>query len=169
MSITMYSASVPVLVRALENLQHVLKKGEAHAEAKKISPEVLLHTRLTPDMFPLVRQVQIATDIAKGGAARLAGADPMKMEDNEASFADLYARIDKVIAYINSFTAAQIDGSETREILLPQRSGEPLTFTGEFYLLGFVLPNVHFHATTAYAILRGAGVDIGKKDYLGKP
>jgi hypothetical protein len=168
MSITMYSASVPVLVRALENLQHVLKKGEAHAEAKKISPEVLLHTRLTPDMFPLVRQVQIATDIAKGGAARLAGADPMKMEDNEASFADLYARIEKVIAYINSFTAEQIDGSEAREIVLQMRSGE-LKFAGQPYLNGYVMPNVYFHTATAYAILRGAGVDIGKMDFLGKP
>jgi hypothetical protein len=168
MSITMYSASVPVLVHALENLTHILKKGEAHAEAKKIAPEVLLHTRLTPDMHPLVRQVQIATDMAKGAAARLAGADPMKMEDNEASFAEVYARIDKVIAYINSFTAAQIDGSETREILVQQRNGEPLTFSGQAYLLGFVLPNVYFHTATAYAILRDAGVELGKKDYIGK-
>jgi hypothetical protein len=168
MSITMYSASVPVLVRALENLQQVLKKGEAHAEAKKIAPEVLLHTRLTPDMFPLVRQVQIATDMAKGAAARLAGADPMKMEDNEASFAELYARIDKVVAYINSFTAEQIDGSETREIVLAMRSGE-LKFAGQAYLNGYVMPNVYFHTTAAYAILRGAGVDIGKMDFLGKP
>ncbi len=169
MSITMYSASVPVLVRALENLSHVLKKGEAHAEAKKISPEVLLHTRLTPDMFPLVRQVQIATDMAKGAAARLAGTDPIKMEDNEASFADLYARIDKVVAYVKSFTAAQIDGSETREIVLPQHTGDALKFSGQAYLLGFVMPNVYFHTTAAYAILRDAGVGVGKMDFLGKP
>jgi hypothetical protein len=167
MTISMYTASAPVLARALQNLKDVLKKGEAYAEAKKIAPEVLLQTRLFPDMFPLVRQVQIATDMAKGAVARLAGVEPMKMEDNEASFADVYARLDTVIAHIQSFTAAQIDGSEDRAIVLKTRSSEQ-HFQGQSYLLDFVLPNVYFHCVASYAILRSAGVEIGKMDFVGK-
>ncbi|MGE7137241.1 DUF1993 domain-containing protein [Luteibacter sp. NPDC031894] len=168
MSISMYQICVPVLVRALTNLSSVLAKGAAHAADKNITPEVLLHTRITPDMFPLVRQVQIATDMAKGAAFRLAGQDVPKMDDNETTFDDLQKRIDTVIGMLKGFTPEQIDGSEDRDILLQMRTGE-MHFRGQDYLLGFVLPNVYFHTTTAYAILRGAGVALGKMDFIGKP
>ncbi|MDR6937180.1 MULTISPECIES: DUF1993 domain-containing protein [unclassified Luteibacter] len=167
MSISMYQTSVPVLVRALKNLSGVLAKGAQHAADRKIAPEVLLNTRITPDMFPLIRQVQIATDMAKGAVYRLAGVEPPKMEDNETSFEELQARIATVIGMIEGFTPAQIDGSEDREIVLKLRSGD-MHFRGQDYLLGFVLPNVYFHASTAYAILRGVGVVLGKADFLGK-
>ncbi|KRE96590.1 hypothetical protein ASG87_16520 [Frateuria sp. Soil773] len=167
MTISMYSASVPGFIRALTNLAHVLRKGEAHATHKQYPPEQLLQTRLTPDMLPLVRQVQIATDMATRGAARLAGVEPATFEDNEAGFAELYARIERAVDYLKTFRPDQIDGSETRAIHLKMRSGE-LDFEGESYLLGFVLPNLYFHCTTAYAILRQAGVGIGKNDYIGR-
>jgi len=167
MTISLYTASVPVLVRALSNLSGVLDKAVAHAEARKIDPAVLLNSRLYPDMFALVRQVQIASDNAKGGAARLAGVQPPKYEDNEASFAELQARLEKTIAYLNTFTPEQIDGSEEREVVLTLRSGE-LKFVGLNYLLGYLLPNFFFHMTTAYAILRHNGVELGKRDFLGK-
>ena len=166
MTLSMYQASVPVLSRALTNLAHVLKQGAAHASAKNVSDEVLLQTRLTPDMFSLVRQVQTATDIAKGGVARLAGAEPMKIEDNETTLAQLDARIERIVAYLNTFTAEQIDGSEDRAIVL-HMGGSDHHFRGQPYLLDFVLPNVFFHCTTAYAILRQIGTEIGKKDFLG--
>ena len=166
MSITMYRASVPVFIRALTNLKTVLQKGEAHAEAKKVKPEVLLNDRLCVDMFPLTRQVQIASDMAKGGGARLAGVDVPKYDDNEASFADLYARIDKTIEFLKGIKAEQVDGSEGRDITLPSPRG-PMEFKGLDYLLGFVSPNVYFHCTTAYAILRHNGVELGKMDFIG--
>lgn len=166
MSISMYQACVPVLVRALTNLSGVLQKGADHARDRNIAPEVLLHTRITPDMFPLVRQVQIATDIAKGAAYRLAGEDAPKMEDNETTFDQLQERIQAVIGMLQKFTPAQIDGSEDRAITLKNRNGE-MHFAGQQYLLDFVLPNVFFHCTTTYAILRGVGVVLGKNDYLG--
>ncbi len=166
MTVSMYQASVPVLARALGNLRHVLQQGAAHAKAKGISDEVLLQTRLIPDMFSLLRQVQTATDMAKGGVARLAGVEPLKIEDNETTLAQLDARLEKVINHLNSFTAAQIDGSEERAIVLKMRSGEK-HFTGQPYLFNYVLPNVFFHCTTAYDILRQIGTDIGKKDFLG--
>ena len=168
MSISMYQTCVPVLVRALTNLSNVLAKGAAHAAEKNIAPEVMLHTRITPDMFPLVRQVQIATDMAKGAAYRLAGKDVPKMEDNEATFDDLQKRIETVINMLKQFKAEDIDGSEDRDILLQMRTGD-VHFRGQDYLMFFVLPNVYFHSTTAYAILRGAGVALGKTDYIGKP
>jgi len=168
MSISMYQVSVPVLVRALTNLRSVLQKGEAHAEAKKFKPEVLLNDRLAPDMLPLTRQVQIVTDQAKGSSARLAGAEVPKYEDTEATFAELYARIDKTLAFIKGFKPEQIDGSEARDITLPSPRS-PLEFKGQDYLLYFVLPNVYFHCTTAYAILRHNGVELGKMDFIGKP
>ncbi len=168
MSISMYRASVPVFIRALNNLRSVLAKGEAFVEAKKIKPEVLLNDRLCADMFPLTRQVQIATDMAKGCAARLAGADVPKYDDNEASFADLYARIDKTLEFLKSFKAEQIDGSEGRDITLPSPRGT-MQFKGLDYLLGFVTPNLYFHCTTAYAILRHNGVELGKMDFIGQP
>jgi len=168
MSISMYQVSVPVLVRALTNLRSVLQKGEAHAEAKKFKPEVLLNDRLAPDMLPLTRQVQIVTDQAKGSSARLAGVEVPKYEDTEATFAELYARIDKTLAFIKGFKPEQIDGSEARDVTLPSPRG-PMEFKGQDYLLFFVLPNVYFHCTTAYAILRHNGVELGKMDFIGKP
>ncbi|HVC28272.1 MAG TPA: DUF1993 domain-containing protein [Gammaproteobacteria bacterium] len=166
MSLTMYQASVPVFIRMLTNLSAVLKKGEAHAQTKKIEPAVLTGARLAPDMFPLVRQVQIATDQVKGCAARLAGMEVPAYEDNEQSFADLYARIDKTMAFLKSVKAEQINGSEDRNVQLPVRD-KTITLKGQDYLFERVYPNFFFHVTTAYAILRHNGVDIGKGDFLG--
>ena len=168
MSISMYQVAVPVFVRALTNLQHVLKLGEAHAKEKNVEGSVLLQTRLITDMLPLVKQVQIATDMAKNGTARLAGVDPLKFEDNEASLDELYSRIERAIDYIKSFKPEQIDGSETRAITLKTRNGD-LNFEGQAYLLHYVLPNLFFHCTTAYNILRESGANIGKADFTGKP
>ena len=167
MSLSMHQASVPVFARALANLRHVLQQGEAHAKTKNISDAVLLQTRLIPDMFPLVKQVQIACDMAARGAARLAGAEPKSFADNEATLAEVVARIDAAIAYVESFQPAQIDGSETRSVTFPSRGGE-MRFTGQAYLFDYVLPNLFFHCTTAYNILREAGAGIGKADFLGK-
>lgn len=168
MSISMYSVFMPATTRALNNLIGILDKIAAHAEARKIDPAVLINSRLFPDMFPLSRQVQIATDMVKGGAARLAGQTPPSFEDNEASIPDLVARVRKTLDYLATFTPAQIDGSEERPITLKMRQGE-LNFRGEDYLLGYVLPNMYFHVTTAYAIARHNGVELGKVDFLGKP
>lgn len=167
MTISMYQASVPVFNRMLNNLAAVLEKGAAHAAAKKIDPAVLVNSRLYPDMFPLSKQIQIAADMAKGCVARLAGQEPPKYEDNEAAFSDLVVRINKTVAYISTFKPGQIDGSEGKTITLQMRSG-PLTFLGMPYLLDFVYPNFYFHVTTAYAILRHSGVEVGKQDFLGK-
>ena len=167
MSLSMYQASVPGFIRALSNLTAILKKGEAHAQARKIDPAVLVNARLYPDMFSLVKQVQIASDNAKGCAARLAGQEPPSFSDNEQSFADLYARLDKTIAYLKTLKPAQIDGSEERAIELKMRD-RTLHLKGQAYLLDRVLPNLFFHAVTAYAILRHNGVEIGKKDFLGE-
>ena len=166
MSLSMYQASVPVFVRALTNLRHVLQRGEAHAKAKNVSDAVLLQTRLIPDMLPLVKQVQIACDMACRGAARLAGVEPKSFEDNEATMAEAYDRIDRAIAYVQSFQAEQIDGSEDRAIQLKMRSGE-LNLQGQSYLLQFILPNLYFHCTKAYNLFRGMGVEIGKNDFIG--
>ena len=166
MSLSMYQASVPVFARALANLRHVLQKGEAHAKAKGIDDAVLLQTRLIPDMLPLVKQVQIACDMACRGSARLAGEEPKGFEDNEATMAEVYDRIDRAIAYVQSFDAAKIDGSETRAIQLKMRNGE-LNMDGQSYLLQFIQPNLYFHCTTAYNLFRGMGVEIGKTDFVG--
>lgn len=166
MTLSMYQASVPVFVRALTNLAHVLKKGEAHAAAKGVTDEVLLQTRLIPDMLPLVRQVQIAADMATRGAARLAGVEPQAFEDNETTLAQAQARIERALAYVKTFTPEQIDGSEARAIVLKMRTGE-LNFDGQSYLLQFVLPNLFFHCTTTYTILREAGAELGKSDFIG--
>lgn len=168
MQISMYRASVPVLARALRNLAAVLRKGEAHAAARNIDPAVLLGYRLAPDMFPLTRQVQIASDTAKGCIARLAGVDVPSYPDDETTFAQLLARIDRTIAFIEGFEPAQVDGSEQKPVTLKMRTGE-LNFQGLTYLFEFVLPNVYFHSTTTYAILRHCGVELGKKDFLGAP
>lgn len=167
MTLSMYQASAPVLLRGLHNLRDVLQKGEAHATEKGYDPETLLQTRLMPDMFPLVRQVQIATDMAKNGCARLAGVDPLKFEDDETTFAELYARIDRAIDYIGTFKPEQLDGSETRTVSFMTRNNGEMKFDGQSYLLHFVLPNLFFHSTAAYAILREAGVVLGKNDFLG--
>ena len=166
MTLSMYQASAPVFLRTLKNLRGVLEKGEHWAKEKEVAPEVLLQTRLTPDMFPLLKQVQIATDLAKNGAARLAGVDPLKFEDDETTFAQLYDRIDRARAYIETFKPEQIDGSEDRTIHLVMRRGE-MDFDGQSYLLHFTLPNLLFHCTTAYAIQRQCGVPLGKMDFLG--
>ncbi|MFC4763710.1 DUF1993 domain-containing protein [Dyella koreensis] len=167
MTLSMYQASVPVFLRALSNLTHVLKKGEAHAKTKDVALDVLLQTRLIPDMLPLVRQVQIATDMTKNGTARLAGVEPLKFEDTETSFEQLHARIERAVDYIKSFKPDQIDGSEGRTVTIKTRNGEQ-SFEGQAYLLHYVLPNLFFHCTTTYNILRVAGAELGKADYMGK-
>ena len=166
MSLSMYQASIPVFVRMLSNLSKILDKATAHAELKKIDPTIFVNDRLSPDMFSLSRQVQIATDVAKGCAARLAGIEVPSYEDNETTFAELQARIAKTKAFIETVNAAQVDGSEERPITLKFGSKE-LHFLGQPYLLDFVLPNFYFHVTTTYAILRQSGVDVGKTDLTG--
>jgi len=168
MTLSMYQASVPVFIRMLNNLAGFLKKGEAHAKDKKFETDVLINGRLAPDMFPLSRQVQIASDVARRCVARLAGVEPPKYEDNEKTFAELYARIDKTIAYLQGFSPEQVDGTEDKPLTIEVR-GKPLDFTGMTLLLFFTFPNLYFHVTTAYNILRHNGVDIGKEDFLGKP
>lgn len=162
----MYDASIPVLKHFLGNLSGLLDKAVIHADARKIDHDVLLNARLFPDMFPLTRQVQIASDQAKGAAARLAGVEVPKFEDDEASFSDLQARIAKTIAFLDTISPEQLQGSEDRDIVLALRD-RTLEFKGQQYLLAWVLPNFYFHVTTAYAILRHNGVEIGKKDFLG--
>jgi len=166
MSISMYEASVPSFVKALHNLSNILAKSQAYAGAKKIDPAVLLSARLFPDMFPLVKQVQISTDHAKGAVARLAGVEIPKYEDTEHSFEQIHLRLTKTIAFVESFSAEQINGSEGREIAL-KVGGHELSFKGMPYLLGYALPNFYFHLVTAYNIVRHNGVEIGKRDYIG--
>jgi len=166
MTISMYQASVPLSVRMLTNLKGILGKAQEHAQAKKIDEAVLLNARLYPDMFPLAKQVQVACDFARATPARLAGREPLSLEDNEKTFAELIARIDRSIEYVRSLPQNEIDGSEGREIVRPVR-GQPKKFTGIGYLLQFALPNFFFHTTTAYAILRHCGVELGKTDFIG--
>ena len=165
MAISMYRASVPVFLQLLPALSACLDKAAAYAAAKKIDPAVLLQSRLYPDMFPYLRQIQIATDFAKGTVARLAGQEPPKYEDNETTIDQLKARIAKTVDFIKEFKPAQIDGSEERDISI-NLGGEMRKFKGENYLVGFALPNFYFHVTTAYAILRHNGLDLGKRDYM---
>jgi hypothetical protein len=164
----MYQASVPIFIRMLSNLSAILEKAAAHAEAKKIDPSVLVNSRLYPDMLPLARQVQIASDQAKGCGARLAGMEPPKFEDNEETFPELIARIQKTMSFLRELKPEQIDGAEEKTITLQLRN-DTMTFNGMPYLLNFALPNFYFHVATAYGILRHCGIDIGKRDYLGKP
>lgn len=168
MTISMYQASVPVITRALTNLRAILVKAEAHAQAKKIDPSVFLNGRLAADMLPLVAQVRIVSDNAKGIVARLAGIEIPSYADTEASFEDLLARVDKTLAFVGSVKQAQIDGSDDRKVEL-KLGPNTVTFTGLSYLTGFALPNLFFHVVTAYAILRHLGVEIGKRDYIGNP
>ncbi|MEP6873011.1 MAG: DUF1993 domain-containing protein [Burkholderiales bacterium] len=168
MSITMHSASVPIFVRMLSNIETCLDKAEAHAAAKKFDSSVYLNSRLAPDMLVFTKQIQIACDTVKFCVARLAGVESPKFEDTETTLAELRERIKATIAYVKSVPAAQIDGSEERDITLPRRDG-PIVMKGEAYLKHFALPNFFFHVTTAYALLRHNGVEIGKMDYLGAP
>lgn len=167
MSLSFHSFSLPVMIRALHQLAHVLEKGQQHAVAAGLDQAQLLQSRLAPDMLPLVKQVQIASDMSKNGAARLAGVEPLRMEDNEASFEELQQRIARTIAYLEAFTPAQLEGAEQRAIVLTLRDGDH-HFNGHDYLFHFVLPNLYFHCTTAYNLLRQAGAPLGKRDYLGQ-
>jgi hypothetical protein len=168
MSISMYQASAPRFANTLQNLSAILDKAKAHAEAKKIDELVLTSSRLYPDMFALARQVQIACDSAKGAVARLAGVEIPKHEDTEKTFDELKERIARTLAFIATVTAAQIDGTEDRKVVL-KLQGKDVPFKGLQYLLGFAWPNFYFHAATAYDILRHNGVEIGKRDFIGNP
>ena len=165
MSLSMYTATVPPYRAMLKNLSAVIAKAEAHCEGKKIDPNAFLASRLYPDMLPFTAQVQIASDNIKGAAGRLSGAEIPKFEDNEKSFADLQGRIDKTIAFLDSLKESQFDGAAERQIVLQLRDRK-VEFKGADYLLQWANPNVYFHVTTAYALLRHGGVEIGKKDYL---
>jgi hypothetical protein len=166
MSFKIYDASVPVIAHVLGSLSAILAKGEAHAEARKIAPEVFLAARLSPDMHPLTRQVQIACDVSKGTAARLAGIEVPSHPDDEKSFAELQARLTKTIDFIKSIPPTKFDGAETREVTLNPPGRPPMIFTGTNYLFQFGLANIYFHVTTAYDILRHNGVELGKADFL---
>jgi len=167
MSISLYAASVPVFKQLLTALGDVLKKAEDHAAAKNIEPTVLLQSRLYPDMFPLVKQVQIAVDFAKGVSARLAGVEVPSYPDAEATFADLQALLAKVLGFVDGLAAAQSDGQEDREIVLRAGTPKEKKLNGQTYLLHYGLPQFFFHVTTAYDILRHNGVEVGKRDYMG--
>jgi hypothetical protein len=166
MSLSMYQASVPVFVRMLTNLSTILDKGQAHADARKFDSVVFLGLRLTVDMLPLSRQVQIACDAAKLCCSRISGVDAPKFDDKEASIAELKTRIASTIAYLKSVTPDALDGTEDKNVTL-KLGGEDVTFKAQAYLLNFAHPNLYFHVTTAYNILRQNGVEIGKMDYIG--
>lgn len=166
MQITLYGIARTSVIRAMNNLASILDKASASAEARKFDPSVLLASRLAPDMFPLVRQVQIACDFAKGPMARLAGIENPKFEDVETTFGELKARIARTIEFVNGVPEASFAGAEDRDITI-QAGSQSLEFKGLQYLIGFALPNLNFHLSMAYAILRHNGVDIGKRDYIG--
>ena len=166
MAISMYQNSIPVFIHMLGNLSAILKKGEEFAKAKGFEPEVLVNSRLAPDMFPLSRQVQIACDIARRCIGRLAGLELSPIEDKEKSFADLQARIDTTITFLKTVKPEQVDGSEQKPIVV-EIPGNKLNFNGAGFLTTFSLPNLYFHITTTYNILRHNGVELGKRDYLG--
>jgi uncharacterized protein len=166
MTMSMYAASIPVFQHMLRNLAHILDKGEASAQARKFDPSVLSNARLAPDMLPFARQILIACDAAKNGVARISGVEAPKFEDNEVSFADLKARIQKTLDFLETVPAARLDGTEDREITFPVGREATKTMKGQAYLTTWVLPNFFFHVTTAYALLRHNGVDLGKSDYL---
>jgi hypothetical protein len=163
----MYQASVPRILSILTNLEHLLDKAQTHVETKKWNESALTQFRLYPDMFPLTRQVQIACDTAKGVVARLAGAEIPAYEDNEVSLADLRQRIAKTMAFVSGFSPAHIDGTEDKDIVT-KRGDVETHYKGMQFLLNHAMPNMHFHTTTVYAILRHNGIEIGKRDYLGK-
>ncbi len=167
-SISMHSACVPIFEKMLGNLGCWLDAAQTHAAAKKFDVSVLLTSRLAPDMLPFTKQVQIGCDMAKFGMARLSGTAAPKFEDTETTVAELKERIQKTLAFIHSIPASQIDGTEAKEIEVPMRGAAALQFSGENYLLHFVLPNFYFHLTTAYNLLRHHGVGLGKSDFLGR-
>ncbi|MBR7801317.1 DUF1993 domain-containing protein [Undibacterium fentianense] len=167
MSVTMYSTSVPVFKQMLGSLQVILQKAQAHATEKKIDDQVFLQARLAPDMFHLIRQIQIAADFAKSVAGRLAGVELPDFQDTETSFEELQQRLSKTLNFLTSLEASQFDGSESRQIILRPGTPKEKTLTGTAYLLSYGLPQFFFHVTTAYAILRHHGVDLGKRDYMG--
>jgi hypothetical protein len=162
----MYQASVPAFLQTISAMSVILDKAQAHAAARKIDAAVLLGYRLAPDMLALTRQIQIMSDFAKGGSARLAGLEPPKYDDSETTIAELKARLDRTAEFVRGLERTAIDGSEERDITITV-GGEPMQFKGQQYLVHFVLPNFYFHATTAYDILRHCGVEIGKRDFLG--
>ncbi len=164
----MYSASAPVFTRVLGSMLAWLDRAEAHARARSFDPTNYLGLRLAPDMLPFSRQIQIASDGAKGCMSRLAGTEIPKWEDNESTLDELRARIRRTLDHVQSFSPAQLEGSDSREIAIPMRSGDTLRFDGESFLKYFALPNFYFHATTTYALLRHAGVELGKADFLGR-
>jgi uncharacterized protein len=166
MTTSMYSASVPVFQHMLRNLIHILDKGEANAQARKIDPAVLAAARLAPDMLPFTRQILIACDGAKNGVARISGVEAPKFEDNEASFPELKARVQKTLDFLATVPAAKMEGTEDKDITFPVGRESTRTMNAQAYLGTWVLPNFFFHVTTAYAILRHNGVDLGKTDYL---
>lgn len=166
MSLTIYEATIPVLIRMLNSLSAIIDKAENYAEQKKIEPSVLLNARLAPDMYPLLRQIQIATDAAKGCAGRLAKIELPIFEDNELSFMELKQRISKTVEFLQSISSSQLQGSEDSTITLKIRGNE-ISFKGDDYAMNFALPNFYFHVTMAYAILRHNGLDVGKRDFLG--
>ncbi len=168
MTISMYAASVPLLKQMLQSLDAILSKAEAHAKANNLEAAALLQARLYPDMFPLVRQVQIASDNAKGIAARLAGVDIPSFADTEQTFEELHARIARTLDFINAITPEQVNGSEAREVVVYKGAPYEMQLPGQTYLIHFGLPNFLFHVTTAYAILRHQGVELGKDDFIGK-
>ena len=166
MAMSMYTASVPVFQHMLRNLIHILDKGEANAQARKIDPAVLAAARLAPDMLPFTRQIQIACDGAKNGVARISGVEAPKFEDNEATFPELKARVQKTLDFLATVPAAKMDGTEDKDITFPVGRDTTRTMKAQAYLGTWVLPNFFFHVTTAYDILRHNGVDLGKTDYL---
>jgi uncharacterized protein len=169
MTISMYKASVPIFVQFLTSLSAVLDKAAAYAEAKKVDPSVLLNTRLAPDMFPLVRQVRAATDHAINASGRLSGAELPTFANTEATIPELKERIAKTIDFLKGLKAAQIDGTEGKEIKITFPSGQVREFTGQSLLLNNSLPNFYFHCATAYDILRQCGIELGKRDFMGTP
>ncbi|MDP9136688.1 MAG: DUF1993 domain-containing protein [Pseudomonadota bacterium] len=168
MTVTMYAAAIPPMLRMLDNLSAILDKATAHAEAKKIDPEVLLGMRLSPDMWPLLRQVRATCDFAKATVARLAGREPVKWEDDEKTFGDLKGRIARARDLLHAAKASEFEGAEKRDVTFATREG-PVTMKGADYLSNVAFPNFYFHATAVYAILRHAGVSLGKADFLGRP
>ena len=169
MTNALYASSIPLFKQMLGGLKSVLAKAEAHSVDKKIDPNALLQARLFPDMFPLLKQVQVTTDFAKGVAHRLANVEVPKMDDAELTFADLQARIDKVLALMSGLDEAQFEGAAAREIVTQAGTPKEKRFTGQSYLVSYGLPHFFFHTTTAYNILRHNGVEVGKRDYIGAP
>jgi uncharacterized protein len=168
MALSMFDASLPVFTHQLSSLIAIIDKAIAHCQARNIDDKILAASRLYPDMLPFTSQVNIACDTVKFAAARLAGVEAPKHEDNQVSLADSSARVRAVLEFLAQFQASQINGSEDKDITIPMRAG-PIHMKGQPYLLTFVLPNFYFHMTTAYALLRHNGVEVGKKDFLGRP